>query len=172
MDAVADLEAGWRWLVDGGLVDPDRVAIMGTSYGGFMVLATLVTHPELWAAGVDIAGITDLSTLRERTAPSLRGFFDAEFGVADEDPDFLRSISPLYQAERIRAPLLVIHGANDPRVPIHQAEQLVARLRGRGAAVQYLRFDNEGHGLARLENQLVAYQAIADFLDRTLDVNP
>ncbi len=166
------LEAGWRWLVDGGLVDPDRVAIMGTSYGGFMVLATLVTHPELWAAGVDIAGITDLSTLRERTAPSLRGFFDAEFGVADEDPDFLRSISPLYQAERIRAPLLVIHGANDPRVPINQAEQLVARLRGRGAAVQYLRFDNEGHGLARLENQLVAYQAIADFLDRTLDVNP
>ncbi len=172
MDAVADLESGWRWLVDGGLVDPDRVAIMGTSYGGFMVLAALVTHPELWAAGVDIAGITDLSTLRERTAPSLRGFFDAEFGVADEDPDFLRSISPLYQAERIRAPLLVIHGANDPRVPINQAEQLVARLRGRGAAVQYLRFDNEGHGLARLENQLVAYQAIADFLDRTLDVNP
>ena len=168
MDAVADLEAGWRWLVRSGLADPDRVAISGGSYGGFMVLAALVSHPELWAAGVNIVGIANFATFLENTGPYRRRLREAEYGDLERDADLLRAISPIHRVDRIRAPLMVIHGANDPRVPVDEAEQLVASLRARGAAVEYLRFEDEGHGLARMENRTIAYPVIADFLDRSL----
>lgn len=170
MDSVADLEAAWRWIVDSGLGDPRRVAIMGGSYGGFMVLSALVTYPDLWAAGVDIVGISNFITFLENTGPYRRTLREAEYGSLERDADFLRSISPIHQVDRIRAPLMVVHGANDPRVPIGEAEQIVASLRDRDAPVEYLRFENEGHGLVRLDNRLAAYPAIADFLDRTLGV--
>jgi dipeptidyl aminopeptidase/acylaminoacyl peptidase len=168
MDAVADLEAGWRWLVRSSLADPGRVAIVGGSYGGFLVLAALVAHPELWAAGVDIVGIANFATFLETTGPYRRRLRETEYGDLERDAGLLQAISPIHRVDRIRAPLMVIHGANDPRVPVGEAEQIVASLRARGAAVEYLRFEDEGHGLARLENRLTAYPAIADFLDRSL----
>jgi dipeptidyl aminopeptidase/acylaminoacyl peptidase len=168
LDAVADVEAGWRWLVRSGLADPGRVAIVGGSYGGFLVLAALVTHPELWAAGVDIVGIANFATFLENTGPYRRRLRESEYGDPERDAELLRDISPIHRVDRIRAPLMVIHGANDPRVPVGEAEQIVASLRARGADVEYLRFEDEGHGLARLENRLIAYPSIADFLDRSL----
>ncbi len=170
MDSVRDLAAGAEWAVKAGLAHPKRIAVMGGSYGGFMVLAALTEHPELWAAGVDIVGIANFVTFLERTGPWRRHLREAEYGSLAHHHELLERISPIHKADRIVAPLFVVHGANDPRVPIHEAEQLVVRLRELGRPVEYLRYENEGHGLAKLANKLDAYPKIADFLDRHLGV--
>lgn len=166
MDAVADLKAAYEWLVNEGQADPHRIALMGGSYGGFMVLAGLTTYPELWAAGVDIVGIANFVTFLENTGPWRRKLRESEYGSLEHDREFLESISPINHVDRIRAPLMVIHGANDPRVPLSEAEQIVAALRAREVPVEYLVYQDEGHGLARLNNRLDAYPRIAAFLDR------
>jgi dipeptidyl aminopeptidase/acylaminoacyl peptidase len=141
---------------------------MGGSYGGYLVLAALTARPDLWAAGVDIVGIANFVTFLERTGPWRRRHREAEYGSLDRDRTLLERLSPLNQVDRVSAPLMVIHGANDPRVPVQEAEQIVASLRARRHPVEYLRFDDEGHGLVRLENRLAAYPAIAAFLERHL----
>ena len=168
MDSVRDLAAAWEWLVASGVGDRARIAIMGGSYGGFMVLAALTQQPDLWAAGVETVGIANFVTFLENTGAYRRALRESEYGSLERDREFLESISPIHHVDKIRAPLMVIHGANDPRVPVGEAEQIVARLRARGATVEYLRFEDEGHGLAKLENRLVAYPQVADFLDRVL----
>jgi dipeptidyl aminopeptidase/acylaminoacyl peptidase len=168
MDSVADLRAAWQWLVESGAGRPEAIAIMGGSYGGFMVLAALVNQPDLWAAGVDIVGIANFVTFLENTGAYRRKLREAEYGSLENNRDFLERISPIYGIDHIRAPLMVIHGANDPRVPIGEAEQIVDGLKARGAPVTYMRFEDEGHGLVKLENRLVAYPAIAEFLEGVL----
>jgi dipeptidyl aminopeptidase/acylaminoacyl peptidase len=166
MDSVADLAAAAGWLRESGVADPQRIAVLGGSYGGFMVLAALTTYPDLWAGGVDIVGIANFVTFLENTGPWRRHLREAEYGSLEHDRAFLESISPIHKVDRIRAPLLVIHGANDPRVPIGEAEQIVASIQARSGAVEYLRFEDEGHGIIKLANRLVCYPAIAKFLDR------
>lgn len=168
MDAVRDLAACAAWLGDQGGADPRRIALYGHSYGGFMVLAGITHHPELWAAAVDVVGIADLETFLEHTHPTRRSLREAEYGSLAHDRDFFREISPIHHVDRIRAPLLVIHGQNDPRVPHGEAEQIVGALRVRDRPVEFLSFADEGHGLARLENRLAAFPAIAAFLERHL----
>ncbi len=168
MDSVADLRAAWDWLVREGGADERRIALYGGSYGGFMVLSALATYPDLWAAGVDLMGIANFVTFLERTSPYRRAVREAEYGSLERDRAFLHAISPLTQVDRIRAPLMVIHGANDPRVPVSEAEQIVAALRARDVPVEYLRYENEGHGLVRLANRLDAYPRVAAFLARHL----
>jgi dipeptidyl aminopeptidase/acylaminoacyl peptidase len=168
MDSVADLAHAVYWLRDSGRADPHRIAVYGGSYGGFMVLSALTTYPELWAAGVDLVGISNFVTFLENTGPWRRHLREAEYGSLENDREFLEEISPINKVERIRAPLLVIHGANDPRVPIAETEQMVARLRALGRAVEFLRLDDEGHQIAKLKNKVVAYPMAADFLRRHL----
>ncbi|MDH7485973.1 MAG: S9 family peptidase [Anaerolineae bacterium] len=168
MDSVADLAYGARWLADSGVADPQRIAVMGGSYGGFMVLAALTAYPDLWAAGVDIVGIANFVTFLENTGPWRRHLREAEYGSLAHHRAFLESISPIHHVDKIRAPLMVIHGANDPRVPLGEAEQIVEALRARGVPVEYLRYEDEGHGLVKLKNRLDAYPKVADFLDRHL----
>ena len=168
MDSVRDLAAGAEWAAHSGLADPPRIGVMGGSYGGFMVLAALTSYPELWAAGVDIVGIASFVTFLENTGPWRRHLREAEYGSLERHRPLLEEISPLGKVDRIVAPLIVIHGANDPRVPVSEAEQLVAGLRERGRPVEYLRFEDEGHGLAKLRNRLVAYPRIAEFLQAHL----
>jgi dipeptidyl aminopeptidase/acylaminoacyl peptidase len=163
-DAVADLERGVAWLAGEGLIDSTRVAIHGRSYGGYMVLAALTLHPERWAAGVEIAGISNFVTFLEQTGAYRRRHREAEYGSLARDRALLERLSPIHRVDRIRAPLLVVHGSNDPRVPIGEAEQMVEALRARGRPVEFLRFDDEGHALSRLEDRLAAYGAMARFL--------
>jgi dipeptidyl aminopeptidase/acylaminoacyl peptidase len=165
MDSVADLAATVRWLDEEGIADPRRIAVMGGSYGGFMVLAALTTYPDLWAAGVDIVGIANFVTFLENTGPWRRKLREPEYGSLENDREFLESISPIHHVDAITAALFVVHGANDPRVPVGEAEQIVSALRARGVSVEYLRFENEGHGLSKRANQVEAYPAIARFLD-------
>jgi dipeptidyl aminopeptidase/acylaminoacyl peptidase len=165
MDSVADLKHAALWLAESGIADPKRIAVMGGSYGGFMTLAALTTYPNLWAAGVDLVGIANFATFLENTGPWRRKLREAEYGSLENDREFLESISPIKKVDRISAPLFVVHGANDPRVPVGEAEQIVAALKQRGVPVEYLRFADEGHGLMKRHNRLVAYPAIARFLD-------
>ncbi|MHB1575313.1 MAG: alpha/beta hydrolase family protein [Candidatus Dormibacteria bacterium] len=163
LNSIHDLAALHRWLPELGL-DPARAALWGGSYGGYMVLAGLAFQPELWAAGVDVVGISSLVTFLENTSPYRRAPREREYGSLEEDREFLESISPLSRVGEIRAPLFVIHGANDPRVPLTEAEQLVAALRSNGVACELLVFQDEGHGLAKRANRLRAYPAALDFL--------
>ncbi|GAB3019818.1 S9 family peptidase [Natronobiforma cellulositropha] len=165
MDSVADIEACAAFLAEHPAVDPDRLVAMGGSYGGFMVLAALTEYPERWAAGVDIVGIANFVTFLENTGEWRRALREAEYGSLDEDRAFLESISPINNVERIAAPLFVLHGANDPRVPVGEAEQIAERAAEQGVPVRKLIFEDEGHGFSKLENRIEAYSAIADFLD-------
>ena len=165
MDSVKDLAHAAHWLRERG---HRRIAVMGGSYGGFMVLAALTGYPELWSAGVDIVGIANLVTFLENTGSYRRGLREPEYGSLENDREFLESISPIHKAEQITAPLMVIHGKNDPRVPVGEAEQIVDRVRNNGGAVEYLLYEDEGHGLAKLKNRLDAYPRIATFLDEHL----
>jgi dipeptidyl aminopeptidase/acylaminoacyl peptidase len=168
MDSVKDLAAAVAWLQESGQIDARRIAVMGGSYGGFMTLAAVTSQPTLWAAGVDIVGIANFETFLQNTGPWRRKLREAEYGSLEADADFLREISPIHYVDRITAPLMVIHGANDPRVPVGEAEQIVASLKNRQHPVEYLRFEDEGHGVVKLKNRLVAYPAIGDFLDKYL----
>jgi len=151
-----------------GLAKQDRVGIVGGSYGGFMVLSALTENPDIWAAGVDLVGIANFETFLENTARWRRHLREAEYGSLENDRELFKQISPVHQVDKIQAPLLVIHGANDPRVPIGEAEQIVDRLKGLGRHVEFLRFEDEGHGIAKIPNRVKAYTAIGDFLERTL----
>ncbi|GIF75968.1 S9 family peptidase [Asanoa siamensis] len=161
-DAVAFLRGlGW--------VDPARIAVMGSSYGGFAVLSCLSRLPELdWAAGVDICGPSNLVTLAKKSPPTWRSLVAAVIGDPDADAERLMDRSPVTYADQIRAPLLVIQGANDPRVPKAESDQIVARLRDRGLEVRYEVFPDEGHGFIRRENQATAYSDAGEFLIKHL----
>jgi dipeptidyl aminopeptidase/acylaminoacyl peptidase len=164
MDSVKDIEAGVEWLHDHPAVDPDRIVAFGGSYGGFMVLASMTEYPDLWAAGIDIVGIANFVTFLENTGEWRREHREAEYGSLADDREFLESISPINNIDRIAAPLFVLHGENDPRVPVGEAHQIVEQAREQGVPVRELIFEDEGHGFAKLENRKEAYSAIADFL--------
>jgi dipeptidyl aminopeptidase/acylaminoacyl peptidase len=167
LDSVADLRSVHETLRSLGL-DPSRAALWGGSYGGYMTLAGLAFQPELWAAGVDIVGISNLVTFLEHTSEYRRAHREREYGSLTDDRAFLIEASPLEHADDIRAPLFVIHGRNDPRVPVSETEQLVDGLRRRGIRCELRIYDDEGHGLARLDNQLDAYPRAIAFLDEVL----
>ncbi|MBS1251529.1 MAG: Dipeptidyl aminopeptidase BIII [Anaerolineales bacterium] len=168
MDSVADLAHAARWLHDHPDIDGDRLVVYGGSYGGFMVLSALTAYPDLWAAGIDVVGISNFVTFLENTSDYRRAHRAAEYGSLEHDREFLESIAPINHVDEITAPLMVIHGANDPRVPLSEAEQLVEALEERGVPVAFLVFDDEGHGVVKLKNKRVLYPAIVDFLDEHL----
>jgi dipeptidyl aminopeptidase/acylaminoacyl peptidase len=165
LDSVSDLAALGRAL---GAGQGTPVGVMGGSYGGYMTMAAITEHPELWACAVNIVGIVNFVTFLERTGAYRRALREAEYGSLERDRAFLESISPIRKIDRIACPLMVIHGANDPRVPVSEAEQVVAALRERGAPVEYLRYEDEGHGITRLPNRLDCYPRVAAFLQQRL----
>jgi dipeptidyl aminopeptidase/acylaminoacyl peptidase len=168
LDSVRDLEALHGWLRATPGLDAGRAALSGGSYGGYMVLAGLAFQPQLWAAGVDIVGISSFVTFLENTSPWRRKFREREYGSLENDREFLVSASPITHVDRMRAPLIIVHGTNDPRVPLGEAHQVHQALRDKGVATELHVYDDEGHGLAKLKNRLDAYPRIADFLDRVL----
>ncbi len=168
MDSVKDLEYLHKYLSSRPEVDDKKIALMGASYGGYMVLAGLAFQPDLWAAGIDIVGISHLGNFLRNTSSYRRAMREAEYGYLATDETFLEAFSPLNSVNKIKAPLIVIHGANDPRVPLSEAEQIVASLKARDIDVQFLVYEDEGHGLAKLKNRLDAYPKVAEFLDEHL----
>ena len=167
LDAVHDLIAAARWLPGAG-IDPARIAVMGQSYGGYMVLAALTEAPELWRVGIDWYGMSDFGTLLAHTGPWRRAHRAAEYGDPVRYRALFDRISPLRHVSRIRAPLLVLHGARDPRVPIGESEQLVDAMATRGLPVAYVAFPGAGHAFVTAADRVRAWDETAAFLRRTL----
>jgi len=164
-----DITDGAKWLVEKGIADPNRIAIMGGSYGGYATLAGVAFTPDLYAAGVSIVGPSSIITLLNSIPPywaPIKKMFHARVGDPEDPDDFerLRAQSPLYSAEDITTPLMVIQGANDPRVKQAESDQIVIALRDLGRTVEYLVAADEGHGFANEINNLASYAAIERFL--------
>lgn len=164
-DSVRDLSEVGKCIAARPDVDPKRIALYGGSYGGYMVLAGLTLFPDQWAAGVDIVGIANFRTFLEQTAAYRRATREAEYGSLAKDGALLDKISPIHKLDKIKVPLMVIHGTRDPRVPIGEAKQVAEGLQKRGLPVQLMTFEDEGHGLVKRANRLVAYPAMVKFLD-------
>ncbi|WP_447762887.1 S9 family peptidase [Sphingopyxis panaciterrae] len=164
-----DVVAAKTMLAETGVVDPAKVVIQGQSYGGYMTLAGLAFRPDTFAAGVDIYGVSNWPRLLANT-PSwwedLRRLLFTEVGDPEKDAEYLRKISPVFHAENIKRPLLVLQGANDPRVLPVESEDIVARVKANGIPVDYVVFPDEGHGFRKKANQIVAYRTILEFLDK------
>jgi dipeptidyl aminopeptidase/acylaminoacyl peptidase len=167
MNSVDDLAVLHAYLPELGL-DQKRAALWGGSYGGYMVLAGLAFQPALWAAGVDIVGIASLVTFLENTSAYRRAYREREYGTLARDRALLYEISPLTRVDDITAPLFIIHGANDPRVPLSEAEQIHAAMTARGRECELLVFGDEGHGLAKRGNRADALPKAITFLARHL----
>lgn len=167
-DAIADVVAVGDWLADRADLDGQRLAVGGGSYGGYLTLCALVAAPHRWAAGIDVVGIANLVTFLERTSDYRRALREAEYGSLDHDRALLADLSPLHRVEQIAAPLLVVHGRNDPRVPLGEAEQIVAALRERDRPVELVVFDDEGHGVNRDHNRRELLRRMLAFLDQHL----
>ncbi|MEY2929753.1 MAG: hypothetical protein RL033_502, partial [Pseudomonadota bacterium] len=157
-----------RYLVDRGIAAPDRLGCAGRSYGGYLTLAALVFHPSLFVAGVDICGMADLHTFYAHTEPWIAAAAHSKYGHPVRDAELLRALSPLHRFDRLRAPLLVVHGETDSNVPLNEAEQVVAAARARGLPVEFLLFREEGHELVQVRNKERLVSTTADWLARWL----
>lgn len=166
-----DISDGVQWLVDKGIADPARIAIYGGSYGGYASLQGIVKEPERYACAVDYVGVSNLFTFLQTIPPYWKPMLDMMYemvGNPATDAEMLRANSPALNAERIRTPLLVVQGANDPRVNINESDQMVEALRSRGIDVDYLVKENEGHGFRNEENRFDFYRAMEKFLAKHL----
>ena len=163
-----DWDYAVRWLSDQDWVDEERIAVFGGSYGGFAVLSCVTRLPDRWAAAVDIFGPSNLVTFAKAVPPTWRRLMAQWVGDPETEVDFLLERSPITYVENVRTPMLVIQGATDPRVVKAESDQLVERLRELGREVEYVVFEDEGHGFTKRENQLRAYRLAAEFLERHL----
>jgi dipeptidyl aminopeptidase/acylaminoacyl peptidase len=162
-----DLTDAVTWLISQGIADPKRVGIFGGSYGGYAVLAGLTKTPDVFACGVDIVGPSNLLTFINSIPPywePVKAMFHRRVGHPEQEVEWLTSRSPLFSVDRIRAPLLIAQGANDPRVKREESLQIVDALKRAGKTAAYMEFPDEGHGFARPENRLRFYAAAEQFL--------
>jgi len=166
-----DLSDAVKWAIDSGIADPSKVAIMGGSYGGYATLAGLTFTPELYACGVDIVGPSNLKTLLETIPPYWKNFktqMVLRIGDVENDEELNKKISPLFHVDKIKVPLLIGQGANDPRVKISESDQIVEAMRKKNIPVDYIVFPDEGHGFRRPENSLEFQGITEEFLSKCL----
>ncbi|HKI04472.1 MAG TPA: S9 family peptidase [Thermoanaerobaculia bacterium] len=154
VDAVKDIKACVDFLVSRRIADPKRIGIMGGSYGGYMTVAGLVEYPDLFAAGADLFGIVNFETFFAHTEPWMAAISTKEYGDPVTQKDLLRQLSPLFKLDRVKAPLLVLHGANDTNVPLVEAKQVADELKKRGVPVESVIFPDEGHGFRKIPNRV------------------
>ena len=165
--SLMDYKAAAEYLVANGLTKSGMMAIDGGSYGGYVVYGMITEYPDLLSAAMASVGIANFQTFLENTAPYRRALRESEYGPLS-DPEFLKEISPIWKADRIKTPLLVIHGANDPRVPIGEARQMIAAIQKNGGVVDSLIFADEGHGASKRSNQIPEFRKSLEFLNKYL----
>ncbi len=164
--AIDDVADCVRFLVDNQLADPGRIACAGWSYGGFLTMAAMTFHPALFAAGVTICGMSDLTTFYRNTEQWIADGAYPEYGHPVNDRELLEALSPLRRVDALTAPLLVVHGANDTNVPVGESEQIVEALRRAGRDVRYLLFGDDGHGIVKRENRAALATAMSEWLTK------
>ena len=163
------MEDAVRWLGAQGFVNADRAAVMGGSYGGYLTMAAMTRLPAVFRSGVAFVGVANWVTALEGASPQLKASDRIEYGDIHDPAD--RRVF-LTHVQDVRAPVMVLHGANDPRDPVTESDQFVRGIREHGGEVEYLRFPDEGHGIRKLANRIIAFRRIAAFLERTLEVRP
>jgi dipeptidyl aminopeptidase/acylaminoacyl peptidase len=162
-----DITDGTMWLIEQGIADPERIAIYGGSYGGYATLMGLVKEPDLYAAGVDYVGVSNMFTFMQTIPPYWKPMLDMMYEMVGDpkaDSLMLREVSPVYQVDKITSPLFIAQGANDPRVNKDESDQMVEAMKARGIDVEYLVKDNEGHGFRNEENRFEFYRSMEAFL--------
>jgi dipeptidyl aminopeptidase/acylaminoacyl peptidase len=167
-DGVRDIEACVAAVVKSGFADPKRIGIMGGSYGGYMVLAGLTEYPQLFAAGADLFGVVNFETFFKHTEPWMAAISKVEYGDPETQAELLRSLSPIHKVDRVAAPTIVLHGANDTNVPVVEAEQVVESLKKRNIPVEYVLFPDEGHGWRKTPNRIRSAVAVTRWFERYL----
>lgn len=155
-DGIRDIEATVNFVTEAGLADPERIGIMGGSYGGYMVMAGITEYPELFAAGANLFGIVNFETFFANTEPWMAAISTVEYGDPATERDLLERLSPIHRIDRIVTPTIVLHGANDTNVPVVEAEQVVENLEARGVPVKYVLFPDEGHGWGKVRNRVTS----------------
>jgi dipeptidyl aminopeptidase/acylaminoacyl peptidase len=168
LDSVRDLAELHAWLSARPEIDGSRAVVYGGSYGGYMTLATLAFHPELWAAGISFVGFSNLVTFLENTSDYRRAAREREYGSLATDRELLERISPASRLDAIRAPLFLEHGRNDPRVPVGESEHIHQVLTEKGVRCDLVIYEDEGHAIGRLANRVDAYERALAFLDEIL----
>ncbi len=165
-DAIMDVVHLVKWLKESGLAA--NACLMGGSYGGYLTLMAMAMAPSEWRCGVEMMGIVNLVTFLENTSKWRRKYREAEYGSLEVHRRILEDLSPINHVDKITAPLMVVHGERDQRVPITEAEQLVERLRAMGRRVTYIKLHDEGHGMAKIPNRARVYAEILKFLSEYL----
>jgi len=165
--SLQDYKAGVDWLIENGYSQKGMLGIRGGSYGGYVVLGMITEYPNLFSAAVDNVGIANFKTFLENTRPYRRALREAEYGPLS-DPEFLREISPIHKAHLIKTPLLVVHGENDPRVPVGEARQIIRAIKKSGGVVDSLIFADEGHGASKRVNVIAEYRRQIAFFNQHL----
>jgi dipeptidyl aminopeptidase/acylaminoacyl peptidase len=168
-DAFDDVLASRDFLLTLGIADPERIAVTGRSYGGYLTLASLAFSPGVFAAGVDVCGMSDLVTFYRDSEPWIAAAAVSKYGHPERDRALLEDISPLASANLIDVPLLVVHGEHDTNVPIGEAHQIVAALRALDRPVEYLELPGEGHDYRRADSRKRLNRTMLAFLTATLD---
>ncbi|MBB4823255.1 dipeptidyl aminopeptidase/acylaminoacyl peptidase [Sporosarcina luteola] len=166
-----DITDGVQWAIDQGIADPDRIGIYGASFGGYATLAGITFTPDLYAAAVDYVGVSNIFTLLDTIPPyweTVRNDLYKRVGHPVDDKELLEAVSPVFHVDKIKTPLFVAQGANDPRVKQAESDQIVEALKKRGVDVQYMLKENEGHGFHNEENKIEFYNAMIEFLDTHL----
>jgi dipeptidyl aminopeptidase/acylaminoacyl peptidase len=163
-DELKDIDYAARWLRGQSWVDGERIAVYGASFGGFATLSAMTRLPDYWRCGIDLVGPSNLVTFVKAVPPHWRALMKELLGDPEDDFDFLMARSPITYVEKMKAPLLVLQGANDPRCVKPESDQMVEKLRSVGVDVEYHVFDDEGHDFSKRANQLKAYRLIAAFL--------
>jgi len=154
VNAVKDIKASVDCLVASKIADPQRLGIMGGSYGGYMTMAGLTEYPDLFKAGADLFGVVNFETFFANTEPWMAAISTVEYGDPKTQADLLRRLSPIHKLDQVKAATIVLHGANDTNVPVVEAEQVVNNLKQRGVPVQYVLFPDEGHGWRKVSNRI------------------
>jgi dipeptidyl aminopeptidase/acylaminoacyl peptidase len=167
LDSVADLASLHAWLAARPEIDGSRAVVYGRSYGGYMVLAALAFQPELWAAGIEFVGISNLRTFLENTSVWRRAAREREYGPLS-DPELLERLSPWSRLDAIRAPLFIEHGRNDPRVPVSESEAIHQELVRRGVRCELVIYEDEGHPVEKLANRVDVFERAVAFLDEVV----
>jgi dipeptidyl aminopeptidase/acylaminoacyl peptidase len=167
-DGIRDIESTVKFVTEAGLADPERIGIMGGSYGGYMVMAGLTEYPEAFAAGANLFGVVNFKTFFENTEPWMAAISTVEYGDPVKDAELLEQLSPINKVDRVVAPTIVLHGANDTNVPVVEAEQVVASLEERGVPVEYVLFPDEGHGWRKTKNRIASDVAIVRWFEEHL----
>jgi dipeptidyl aminopeptidase/acylaminoacyl peptidase len=168
VNAVRDIGATIEWLVESGTGDPERIGIMGGSYGGYMVMAGLADYPEKIAAGANLFGVVNFKTFFEHSEPWMAAISKVEYGDPETEAEMLASLSPINRVDRVVSPTIVLHGANDTNVPVIEAEQVVESLESRGVPVKYILFPDEGHGWRKIPNRITSTVEIVNWFDEHL----